>query len=246
MTFAVSGDAYDRFMGRYSAVLAPMFVDWAGIEPGQTVLDVGCGSGILTQELAERLGAASVAAVDPSPLVEACKARVPEADVREGAAENLPWPDGTFDAALAQLVIHFLEDPVVGLAEMRRIVRGSGIVAACSWNFPEMQLLDVFWASATEIVPGAEGERFPYSAQEGIGELGREAGLEDVETTSLEVSSTYENFDELWSLFMPASVPAASTSWGSPRRRGMQFATSTSAGSASRPAPSRSARARRP
>jgi SAM-dependent methyltransferase len=202
MTFAVSGDAYDRFMGRYSAVLAPMFVDWAGIEPGQTVLDVGCGSGILTQELAERLGAASVAAVDPSPLVEACKARVPEADVREAAAENLPWPDGTFDAALAQLVIHFLEDPVVGLAEMRRVVRGGGIVAACSWNFPEMQLLDVFWASVLEVVPGAEGERFPYSAQEGLGELGREAGLEDVEVSSLEVSSTYEDFDELWGLFM--------------------------------------------
>ena len=247
MTFAVSGDAYDRFMGRYSAVLAPMFVDWAGIEPGQAVLDVGCGSGILTQELAERLGAASVAAVDPSPLVEACKARVPEADVREGAAEDLPWPDGRFDAALAQLVIHFLEDPVVGLAEMRRVVRGGGIVAACSWNFPDMQLLDVFWTSVNEVVPGAEGERFPYSAQDGLGELGNDAGLEEVETSSLEVSSTYRDFDELWGLFLLGVGPGGQYLVGlPPRRRRTRSETSTSAGSASRPAASRFARARPP
>src|SRR4249920_843075 len=98
MTFAVSGDAYVSFVGRYSAKLAPLFADWAGIEAGQTALDVGCGSGILTEELAGRLGAASVSAIDPSPLVEACAARVPEADVRRGAAEDLPWLDRTFDA----------------------------------------------------------------------------------------------------------------------------------------------------
>src|SRR4249920_314914 len=118
MTFAVSGDAYDAFMGRFSAKLAPIFADWAGIQPGQTALDVGCGSGILTQELAGRLGPAAVSAIDPSPLVEACAARVPEADVRKGAAESLPWPDGSFDIAIAQLVIHFLDDPQAGIVAM--------------------------------------------------------------------------------------------------------------------------------
>ena len=121
-----------------------MFADWAGIEPGQTVLDVGCGSGILTQELAERLGAAIGRRGRPVRRSSRPARRAsPRPTSARAPAENLPWPDGTFDAALAQLVIHFLEDPVVGLAEMRRVVRGGGIVAACSWNFPEMQLLDV-------------------------------------------------------------------------------------------------------
>src|SRR6266498_1538105 len=105
MTFDVSGDAYDRFMGRYSRELAPVFADFAEIGLTGTVVDVGCGSGILTEELAGRLAA------EQSPLVEACAARVPGADVRRGAAEALPWPDDSFDAALAQLVLHFLDDP---------------------------------------------------------------------------------------------------------------------------------------
>jgi SAM-dependent methyltransferase len=99
VTFAVSGDAYDNFMGRCSRELAPAFADFAGLEPGQTVVDVGCGSGILTEELGGRLGPEAVAAADPSPLVEAAAARVPGADVRKAPAENLPWPDGSFDAS---------------------------------------------------------------------------------------------------------------------------------------------------
>src|ERR687887_573400 len=114
MTFDVSGNAYDDFMGRYARELASVFADFAGIRSDGTVLDVGCGSGILTEELADRLGAENVAAVDPSPLVAVCAASVPGADVRRGAAEALPWPDDAFDAALSQLVLHFLDDPVAG------------------------------------------------------------------------------------------------------------------------------------
>jgi ubiquinone/menaquinone biosynthesis C-methylase UbiE len=207
MTFSVSGDAYDHFMGRYSLPLAPLFADWAAVEPGQTLLDVGCGSGILTQELAARVGPGAVSAIDPSPLVEACMARLPDADVRQGAAEELPWPDGSFDVVLAQLVIHFLDDPVAGLVEMRRVVRAGGVVAACSWNFPEMQMLDTFWGSVREVEPAAVGERFAYNSPEGMGELGADAGLEEVETTSLEVENGYADFDELWSSFMRGVGP---------------------------------------
>src|SRR5919198_5739649 len=155
MTFDVSGNAYDDFMGRYARELSSVFADFAGIDSRGSVLDVGCGSGILTEELASRVGPENVSAVDPSPLVEACAARVPGADVRKGAAEALPWPDGSFDAALAQLVLHFLDDPVAGLAEMRRVVRPGGIVAACSWNFPEMGLLRTFWEAARTVIPAA-------------------------------------------------------------------------------------------
>jgi SAM-dependent methyltransferase len=212
MSFDVSGDAYDRFMGRYSRELAPVFADFAGIEPGLTVLDVGCGSGVLTEKLAHRLGPERVAAVDPSPLVEACAARVPEADVRRGAAEALPWPDDSFDVALAQLVVHFLEDPVVGVAEMRRVVRPGGLVAACSWNFPKMQLLRTFWDSVRHLDPSEPGESLPYATLDGLGKLGADAGLEGVETAALEVSSRYEDFDDLWGTFLLGVGPAGQRS----------------------------------
>src|SRR3954447_18368472 len=111
MTFAVSGEAYDRFIGRYSRKLAPLFADFGRVEPGLSALDVGCGSGVLTEELARRLGPDHVAGIDPSPLLEVCRERVPDADLRAGSAEQLPWPDDSFDVTLAQLVIHFMTDP---------------------------------------------------------------------------------------------------------------------------------------
>jgi SAM-dependent methyltransferase len=208
MGFEVSGDAYDSFMGRYSRGLAPVFADFGGIRSGGTVLDVGCGSGILTEELAGRLGAEQVAAADPSPLVEACAARVPGADVRKGPAEALPWPDDSFDAALAQLVLHFLDDPIAGLVEMGRVVRPGGVVAACSWNFSEMLLLRTFWEAARSIVPAARSETLEVASLEEFAELGRRAGLEGVEQAPLEVSSRYESFDELWDSFQLGVGPA--------------------------------------
>jgi len=208
MTFDVSGDAYDRFMGRYSRELAPAFADFAEIRAAGTVVDVGCGSGILTAELAGRLGAEQVAAADPSPLVEASAARVPGADVRQGAAEALPWADASFDAALAQLVLHFLDDPVAGLVEMRRVVRPGGVVAACSWNFSEMRLLRTFWEAARSVVPAASAETLEFASLEEFGELGRRAGLEDVEAAPLDVSAGYGSFDELWGSFQLGVGPA--------------------------------------
>ncbi|MGZ5417876.1 MAG: class I SAM-dependent methyltransferase, partial [Nocardioides sp.] len=116
MSFDVTADAYARFMGRYADPLAVLFADWAGVRAGQRALDVGCGPGALTAELVARLGAEPVAAVDPSPpFVAAVAARFPNVEVRRGAAEELPFPDDAFDIALAQLVVHFMSDPVGGL-----------------------------------------------------------------------------------------------------------------------------------
>jgi SAM-dependent methyltransferase len=209
MAFDVSGEAYDTFMGRYARALAPAFADFAGIRSGHTVLDVGCGSGILTEELARRLGPANVAAADPSPLVEACARRVPQADVRTAPAEALPWPDGSFDAALAQLVLHFLEDPVAGLAEMRRVVRPGGVVAASSWNFPEMRLLRMFWEAARAVIPEAPAETLELATLDELAGLGRAAGLASVETAALDVSADYASFDELWGTFQLRVGPAS-------------------------------------
>ena len=114
--FTVAAESYDRFMGRYSAPLAPQLAELAGVAGGQRVLDVGCGPGALTAELVRRAGAANVAAVDPSePFVAAARERQPGVDVRQASAEELPFEDAAFDAALAQLVVHFMSDPVRGL-----------------------------------------------------------------------------------------------------------------------------------
>ena len=142
MSFDVAPEEYARFMGRFSEPLADGFVELADPRPGQRALDVGCGPGVLTSRLVARLGADSVAAVDPSPpFVEATRARCPGADVRRGTAEALPWEDASFDHALAQLVVHFMADPVVGLGEMARVTRPGGrqafsVTHPTRWMFP--------------------------------------------------------------------------------------------------------------
>ena len=129
VSFDVDGEAYDRFMGRYSRPLAARFADWLGPRPGQRVLDVGCGPGALTEHLVALVGAAQVAAIDPSePFVVACRSRHPGVDVRLGAAETCPFDDDTFDVTAACLVVHFMSDPVAGLAEMKRVTRTGGWV----------------------------------------------------------------------------------------------------------------------
>ena len=135
MTFAVAADAYDRFMGRYSVPLAPAFADFADVSAPQRALDVGCGPGALTAELVRRLGTDAVTAVDPSePFVAAARARHPGVTIDRASAEHLPFDDDMFDASLAQLVVHFMADPVAGLREMARVSRHGGAVAACVWD----------------------------------------------------------------------------------------------------------------
>src|SRR3990170_4770350 len=160
MNFDVAAEAYDRFMGRYSRLLSPQLAGLAGARGGQRVLGVGCGPGALTAELVKRLGPAAVSAVDPSkPFVAAVRARNPGADVLRAPAEHLPFPDRAFDVALAQLVVHFMSDPVAGLAEMARVTRRGGVVAACVWDHGGDQgPLHLFWQAAREIDPDVDDE----------------------------------------------------------------------------------------
>ena len=155
MSFTVAADSYDRFMGRYSAPLAPQLADLAGVQRGQRALDVGCGPGALTGELVARLGADSVAAADPSePFVLAARERHPGVDVRHAAAEELPFPDDEFDVALAQLVVHFMADPVAGLREMARVTRPDGVVAGCVWDLAGGRSpISLFWTAARQLDP---------------------------------------------------------------------------------------------
>jgi len=211
VTFTVDAAAYDRFMGRYSVPLAPRLADFAAIAAGQRVLDVGCGPGALTAELVKRLGADAVSAVDPSePFVAAAQQRYPGASVQRATAEQLPFADDSFDAALAQLVVHFMADPVAGLREMARVTRTHGVVAACVWDHAGGQgPLGVFWSAARELGSSVEDESQLAGAREGhLGQLLREAGLHRVEETVLSVDVEHPTFDEWWEPFTLGVGPA--------------------------------------
>jgi SAM-dependent methyltransferase len=204
-TFRTSAALYDRFVGRYSTALSHALVEEAGIEPGMRVLDVGCGPGGLTAVLAGLVGADRVAAVDPSePFVDACRERVPGADVRHGAAEHLPFVDGEFDAALSQLVVNFMTDAPAGVAELRRVTRPGGIVASCVWDYAgEMWLLRHFWDAAAAVDPDRaasldEGVAMRWCSEAELRSLWEGADLEAVETGALVVSAAYEGLDGLW------------------------------------------------
>jgi len=211
VSFDVAAESYDRFMGRYSVQLSPQLADFAEVTAGQRVLDVGCGPGALTAELVGRLGAEAVAAVDPSePFVAAARERHPGVDVQRSEAESLPYPDGVFDATLAQLVVHFMADPVTGLREMARVTGPGGVVAACVWDFAgERAPLTVFWQAARELDAGVRGESDLAGARAGhLAELLRSAGLHRIEETTFEASVEYASFDEWWEPFTLGVGPA--------------------------------------
>jgi SAM-dependent methyltransferase len=217
-TFGAGGDAYDAFMGRYAVLLAPLLADAAGVTSGQRALDVGCGTGALTGELVRRLGAEQVAGCDPAPgLLQACRARHPEVDLRAAAAEALPFADGEFDVVLAQLVMHFVSDPERAAGEMGRVVAPGGRVAACVWDFEGgMEMLRTFWDAATQADPAAPHElrtgRFGRPGE--LSALLGGAGLTDLAETTLTVHSAYADVDELWSTLLLGAGPAGSYTAG--------------------------------
>ena len=211
MTFEVAAESYDRFMGRYSSVLAPQLADLAEVGGGGRVLDVGCGPGALTAELVRRLGAAAVTAVDPSEaFVAAARARQPGVDVRLASAEALPFEDDLFDAALASLVVHFMRDPVAGLREMARVTKPDGVVAVSVWDHAgDRTPLAVFWRAARELAADVHDESDLAGARKGhLGELMRAAGLKSVDETTVEASLEFSSFEDWWEPFTLGVGPA--------------------------------------
>jgi SAM-dependent methyltransferase len=202
-------------MGRYSAQLAGPFVGVAGVRPGMSVLDVGCGTGALTGALADLVGAEHVAAVDPSEaFVATCRRRVPEAEVLVAGGESLPFTDARFAAVLSQLVINFVQDAPATVAEMRRVAHPQAVIAACVWDYRDgMTLLRSFWDAAIELgLPQAverdQGRTMPYCDRDELSALWRRAGLDNVGTGDISVNVTYQRYDDIWTPLEQGISPA--------------------------------------
>jgi SAM-dependent methyltransferase len=210
--FSAPAEHYDRFMGRYVPKLAVALADAADVSAGMRALDVGCGPGGLTHELVARLGADHVAAIDPSPQFAATnRERHPGADVRDGAAEDLPFADDSFDATLSSLVIGFMRDADAGAREMARVTKPGGVVAECMWDIPGggMTMLSTFWRAVRTIDPDSQGEGARVGVREGeIADVLSRAGLEDVRSGTLATSAHYESFEDFWTPFTYAVGPA--------------------------------------
>jgi SAM-dependent methyltransferase len=210
VSFAVAAEAYDRFMGRYSMPLAPRFLDFARVEGGP-VLDVGSGPGALTAVLVERFGEGAVTAADPSePFVAAARERHPGVRVELAPAEAMPFGDGEFGAALAQLVVHFMSDPVAGIREMARVTQESGVVAACVWDLGGGEgPLGVFWEAARRSDPDVDDESDRAGAREGhLSELFGAAGLHDVVDGAVSIAVEHDSFEKWWEPFTLGVGPA--------------------------------------
>lgn len=206
----MSAEAYDAFMGRFSVPLAPAFLDLVGVAADDAVLDVGCGPGALTQELVRR-GVRAVTAVDPQPaFVAALADRCPGVSAVQGAAEDLPFPDDGFDVALAQLVVHFMRDPVQGLRDMGRVTRGGGRVAACVWDHAGGSgPLSLFWRAVADLDPSAPLEGgLPGTARGQLAAYSRAAGLSVEVDDVVSVEVGFDSVEAWWQPFTAGVGPA--------------------------------------
>ncbi|HET7378755.1 MAG TPA: methyltransferase domain-containing protein [Gaiellales bacterium] len=193
--FHVDEGAYDDFMGRYSTRLAPLFAEFAGVRARERVLDVGAGTGALTGELVAR--GASVVAAEPSPeFTRALRQSFPQIEVHEAPAERLPFAADSFDVALAQLVVAFVNDASQAMRELRRV---ADRVAICMWGVEEVQMFAAIDRTARALGAGsAEQGARRYRTPQELHELLVGAGMERVETCGLEVSASYVDFDDFW------------------------------------------------
>jgi SAM-dependent methyltransferase len=206
--FTGSSDAYDRFMGPYSTQLRSIFADFAGVRAPQRALDVGAGTGALTEELVARLGEDHAAAAEPSAdFAATLRTRFAGVDVREAPAEELPWAADSFDCSLGQLIIIFVSDAPQAVRELARVTRPGGVVATCMWEVDGVEMMNPLREVRKHFQPEGSGPATEYRDEASLRRLFEAAGIRDVETTRLEVSVDYGTVDELWEPAIHAGGP---------------------------------------
>jgi len=208
--------AYEPYVGRWSRRIAPDFLDWLAAAPGGRWLDVGCGTGALSEAILARTRPAAVAGIDlSSALIEHVTASItdPRASFSVGSATQLDFANGEFDAVASALVLNFVPDPQLATAEMRRVVRAGGTVGAYVWDYAGgMQMMRVFWDAAIELDPAAaaldEGSRFKICTAPALRSCFESAGLDGVEVLALDCPMTFSDFDDYWTPFLSGQAPA--------------------------------------
>lgn len=209
------GSPYERYVGRWSRRVAPRFLEWLGVPPGMRWLDVGCGTGALCAAVLDRCSPGRVTGVEPSEgfLATAREHLAGRVALHAGSATAIPLADESVDVVVSGLVLNFVPDPRVALAEMGRVAARGGTIAAYVWDYAgRMELIRRFWDAAIELDPAAasldEGARFPVCRQGGLGKLFEDAGLEGVATAAIDIPTRFETFDEYWQPFLGGQGPA--------------------------------------
>ena len=227
--FAVSA-GYERFMGRWSRLLAPGYIAFAGVKNGDRVLDVGTGTGSLASAVEARMPASQIVGVDPSEgfIGYAQKnAKSNRAHYEVGDAQALKFKDASFDNTLALLVMNFVPDHNKAIVEMRRVTRPQGVVSACVWDYNEgMQMLRFFWDEAVALNPAIEpkDERHMKLSHQGqLADLWKKAGLVNVQEKPLVIDQAYASFDDYWGPFTKGAGPGGAYVVSLPEDRRQQL-----------------------
>jgi SAM-dependent methyltransferase len=211
-----AGGPYDRYVGRWSRLVAAEFVDWLAIPPGRRWLDVGCGTGALTAAVLAVNEPAAVVGVDPSEgFLTVARSHVVDARAgfEVGDARSLPVPDDSADVVVSGLALNFVPDAAAALREFTRVCAPGGVIAAYVWDYAEgMAMMRYFWDAAVALDPAAssldEGPRFPLCRPDALRERWIQSGLTGVEVRAIDVPTVFEDFDDYWSPFLGGQGPA--------------------------------------
>jgi ubiquinone/menaquinone biosynthesis C-methylase UbiE len=223
-----AGDAYERYMGRWSRQVAPVFIKWLDLPPGARWIDIGCGTGVLTSTILATCGPSEVVGIDSSDtFLRSASAAVLDARVSfmQGDAQAVPQPDHRFDAAVSGLVLNFVPDKNAAVREMARVVRPGGTVALYVWDYAgHMQVMRTFFDVATALDPKAaeydDGVVAPVCRPKPLRELFERSGLKDVEVRGIDIPASFDSFDDYWSPFLggTGSAPKYCASLGNEAR----------------------------